>query len=335
MRFSKYFEQWLYGENGYYTKYNSIGKDGDFYTAVSTSKFFGGTIAKKIVESIENGFLSKDTTIVEIGAHHGYLLSDIIEFINTLKPELMETLSFAIVERFDNLKQKQIEYFDKCFGDVIKLSHYSDVKELKLDSAYIVANEIFDAFPCELVYEKDGNRELVVIENDELGFIPNDDPFLNMICDKYSIKKGEIALGYKEFAQALSEGIGKFEFITFDYGDQYHRNDFSTRIYHQHNVYPIFEENLYLKQYFGDSDITFDVHFKYLIDQFEEAGLRNIEYKTQLKALVDMGITELLEMVKKHAGDKAYTIELGKVKTLIDPSGMGERFKMALFRSKN
>lgn len=332
MRFSKYFSEWLYGENGYYTKYNTIGKDGDFYTAVSTSKFFGGTIAKRIVETIENGALPKDTTILEIGAHHGYLLSDIIEFINTLKPELIETLSFAIVERFEHLKQKQIEYFDKCFGEVIKLKHYNDVSELELDSAYVVANEIFDAFPCELVYEKDGNRELVVVEDDELGFISNDDKYLNEICDKYSIQKGEIALGYKEFAKALHDGIGKFEFITFDYGDEYARNDFSARIYHKHNVFPIFEENLELKKYFGDSDITYDVHFKYLIDQFDEVGVKNTEYKTQLKALVDMGITELLEMVKTHAGEQAYTIELGKVKTLIDPSGMGERFKMALFK---
>ena len=50
MKFSKYMNQWLYGENGYYATYKSIGKEGDFYTAVSTSKFFGGTIANHIVK---------------------------------------------------------------------------------------------------------------------------------------------------------------------------------------------------------------------------------------------------------------------------------------------
>ena len=63
IRFSEYFQDWLYGENGYYSKYNSIGKDGDFYTAVSTSKFFGGSIAKKIIETIDSGFLKKDTIV--------------------------------------------------------------------------------------------------------------------------------------------------------------------------------------------------------------------------------------------------------------------------------
>ena len=37
---------------------------------------------------------------LEIGAHHGYLLADIIQFIYTLKPQLLETLNFAIVENF-------------------------------------------------------------------------------------------------------------------------------------------------------------------------------------------------------------------------------------------
>ncbi len=335
MRFSEYFQEWLYGEEGYYTKYCSIGKEGDFYTAVSTSKFFGGTIAKKIIETIESGFLPKDTTILEVGAHHGYLLSDIIEFINTLKPELIETLNFAIVERFDHLREKQLEYFDKCFGDVIELKHFNDISEVTLESAYVVANEIFDAFPCELVYEKDSKRELVEIINDEIHFSDNNDKYLNEVCDKYSIQKGEIALGYDEFAISLAKGIKKFEFITFDYGDEYHRNDFSTRIYHKHSVYPIFEEGLELKKYFAKSDITYDVHFRYLIDIFKEAGVECIELKTQLKALVDMGVIDLLQMVLDHAGEKAYTIELGKVKTLIDPSGMGERFKMALFRKED
>ena len=69
---------WLYGKEGYYTAYRSIGKKGDFYTAVSTSKFFGGAIANHILKRLDEGFLSKDSLICEIGAHHGYLLADII-----------------------------------------------------------------------------------------------------------------------------------------------------------------------------------------------------------------------------------------------------------------
>ena len=88
-KFSDYFEQWLYKEDGYYAKYKTIGKEGDFFTAVSTSKFFGGSIAKKLIQTIEEGFLPNDTTILEVGAHHGYLSADIIQFIYTADPSLL------------------------------------------------------------------------------------------------------------------------------------------------------------------------------------------------------------------------------------------------------
>ena len=53
MRFSEYMSEWLYGEDGYYATYKNIGKSGDFYTAVSTSKFFGGTVAKHIISLVD------------------------------------------------------------------------------------------------------------------------------------------------------------------------------------------------------------------------------------------------------------------------------------------
>jgi SAM-dependent MidA family methyltransferase len=152
IKFSDYFNDWLYGQNGYYSNYKQIGKDGDFFTSVSTSYFFGGSIAKKIISSIEDGFLPSNTTILEIGAHHGYLLADIIQFIYTLKPKLLDTLNFAIVERFKDLQDQQKKYINDSFGDIIKLEHYNDISEVKLQNAYVLANEIFDAFACELVY---------------------------------------------------------------------------------------------------------------------------------------------------------------------------------------
>ena len=44
MLFSEYMNAWLYEEEGYYKKFKAIGKSGDFYTAVSTSRFFGASI---------------------------------------------------------------------------------------------------------------------------------------------------------------------------------------------------------------------------------------------------------------------------------------------------
>jgi len=332
-RFNEYFNQWLYDNDGYYATYKQIGKEGDFYTSVSTSSFFGGAIAKKIIKTIEEGFLPKDTTIVEIGAHHGYLLADIIQFIYTLKPELLSTLNFAIVERFEGLQKQQKQYLKDSFGDVIKLKHFNDLKEVHLDHAYVLANEIFDAFDCDLVYTNDkGVLQHALVNNHKIEFVDSDNLQIIDHCKKYSITKGEISLSYKDFVDTLCNQIKTFEFLTFDYGDRYPRNDFSARIYEKHQVFPIFEENLDLEKLYKKSDITYDVHFNYLSDLFKDKQIKTIKFNTQLKALVEFGIIELLEILKANVDEATYLKETQKVKMLLEPTGMGDRFKILNLR---
>ncbi len=331
-KFSEYFNSWLYGKDGYYANYKQIGKQGDFYTSVSSSSFFGGSIAKRIVDKINSNELPNNTTILEIGAHHGYLLADIIQFIYTLKPELLSTLTFAIVERFDSLKQKQKEYLQQSFGEAIKLVHYDDISKVKLPHAFLVANEIFDAFPCELVFTKNDQLQLAYVQDHKIDFKKCEDKNIIEHCKKYKITKGEIGIGYKEFANAICTNIKKFEFVTFDYGDNYPRNDFSTRIYAKHEVFPIFEENLELSSLYANSDITYDVNFKYLEDIFKELDVEVVEYKTQMATLIDFGIIDLLEILKINSDENTYLRESAKVKTLLEPTGMGDRFKALIIR---
>lgn len=331
--FSNYFHNWLYDTDGYYSKYKEIGKDGDFYTAVSSSRFFGGAIGKRVVDIIKEGFLKPDATIVEIGAHHGYLLADMIQFIFTLNPQLIKTLNFAIVERYEHLREQQKEYFIQCFGEEITLIHYNDISEVKLESAFVVANEIFDAFPCELVFTNEKNKlQKAFVQNHSISFQNIENDILKKHCHKYNITKGEIGVGYEKFAIELAQNIKQFEFVTFDYGELYPRNDFSCRVYEKHLVTPLFDEALNLEKSYQKSDITYDVHFQHLIDCFENIGIKNITYTTQLKALVDFGIIELLEILHQNVDEKTYLSESNKVKTLLNPTGMGDRFKMASFR---
>jgi SAM-dependent MidA family methyltransferase len=338
VKFSEYMHTWLYAKDGYYATHKTIGKEGDFYTAVSSSMFFGGSIAKKFLSSIEDGFLSKNSTIVEIGAHKGYLLADIVQFIYTLKPELLKTLEFIIVEPFEENQKAQIEYFEESFGNAVKLLHVKSPKELICKEAFIVANEIFDAFTCNVVY---GNK-MLYMSNHKAEF-QEIEPDIKNLAKKYNITKGEVAVGYEEFAKELALYIEKYEFVTFDYGDKKAREDFSLRIYDKHKVYPFFaltdliedeelKEEVKLETLFAKSDITYDVNFEHLIGAFVQSGATLYAYETQMKALVNFGLIELLDMMQKNVTQEKYKIEVDRVKTLIDPSFMGERFKMACFR---
>jgi SAM-dependent MidA family methyltransferase len=327
MLFSEYMTEWLYGENGYYATYKNIGKSGDFYTAVSTSKFFGGTIAKHIISLVDEGFLQVDATICEIGAHHGYFLADVCEFIYTLRPELLSTFEFVIIERFDPLQAHQKNYFHDSFGDVVKLTHYKSLSELTCTNAFFIANEIFDAFPCELYYKGktarvDGHSVEFDVENE----------WVDTKAKKYNKDRGEIAIGYEAFAKEMAGAAERFEFMSFDYGEMMARPDFSLRIYTKHEVIPFFDENIKREELFAKSDITYDVTFEHVKDAYEEAGVAFVELKAQMVALVDMGLLELLEMLQKNADEKIYKQELEKAKMLIMPNFLGERFKMIRFR---
>lgn len=326
MTFSDYMQSWLYADDGYYAAYRPIGKEGDFYTAVSSSKFFGGAIANHLVKRIEAGALSEHCTVCEIGAHHGYLLADMIEFIYTLKPALLQTLTFAMVERFENLREQQQNYFNEAFGDAVKLKHFPSLDTMKVDEAFFVANEIFDAFPCELFYKGKTAR----VEGHEVIF-DQDDAWVSEKAAQFHKDRGEIAVGYEAFARKMAEAAKRLEFVTFDYGEMQARPDVSLRVYHNHEVVPFFDEALDRSYAFKRSDITYDVTFAHVQEAFEAAGMQMSEYATQMKALIDMGILELLEMVKTHAGDAVYAQELEKVKRLIMPEFLGERFKMIRF----
>ncbi|MBU1658863.1 SAM-dependent methyltransferase [bacterium] len=330
MKFSAYMADWLYGQDGYYASYKNIGKEGDFYTAVSTSKFFGGTIAKHIVSLVDEGFLDEDGVVCEIGAHHGYFLADVIEFIYTLRPKLLESLKFVIIERFENLQAFQSNYFKESFGDAISLIHYKSLSELKCKNAFFVANEIFDAFPCELYYK--GKTASVHAHKVEFNA---DDEWVKQKAEKYHKDRGEIALGYEEFAKEMAMACGKFEFMSFDYGEMGARPDFSIRVYEKHKVIPFFDETIQTNELFAKSDITYDVTFAHVKDAFHEAGVEFIELKAQMVALVNMGILDLLEILKEKVEEKIYKQELEKVKILILPNFLGERFKMIRFRKSS
>ena len=329
MRFSEYMYQWLYGEEGYYTNYKQIGKEGDFYTSVSSSKFFGGTIAKHIISLVDDGFLQRDATICEIGAHHGYFLADVIEFIYTLAPELLKTLDFVIIERFEALQEQQQKYFQESFGDAISLKHFYSLDALTCKSAFFIANEIFDAFPCELLYD----GKIASVHEGKVEFDTVDENIIAK-AQKYHKLKGEIAVGYEEFAKSMMNAAQKFEFMSFDYGEMMARPDFSLRIYKNHDVFAFFDDKIEIAQLYKNSDITYDVTFEHVKDAFVDAGAEFVVVKAQMSALVEMGILDLLEILKANVDTKIYEQELQKVKLLIMPNFLGERFKMIRFRKQ-
>ena len=317
---------WLYGEEGYYKTFKAIGKGGDFYTAVSTSSFFGASIANHFYKLIQEESFKKDGWLIEIGAHKGYLLCDMIQWLYTLDSTLVKTLKFGIVERQPHVQQEQLKYIEERFGSDIQITHFNDIDEVEVEYAFVVANEIFDAFPCELI--KDGEEAFV--EKHKVEWREGDKDLLEF-ASKHRQVKGEVAVGYEAFARHMAQGIEKCDFVSFDYGEKFVRNDFSVRVYENHKTFPLFDEELTLEEAYQKTDITYDVNFGHVIDAFEEVGFRLDKYETQARALVRFGLIDILEQFAKQATQSNYVREADKVKTLISPTIMGDKFKMVHF----
>ncbi len=327
MIFSEYMENWLYGEGGYYRSIRPIGKKGDFYTAVSVSPFFGASIAHFLCKQIQDGTIPRDAVLVEIGAHQGYLIADMIQWLFTCDATLLETMRFVIVERQLMVQEAQQKYLGERFGDAVRIEQVESLVDLDLDYAFFVSNEIFDAFPCELYI--DGKTAQIY---DNAVVWRDADPSIQAHAQKHGMQKGEIAVGYEAFAQRVVGAAKRLDFVSFDYGNRYARNDFSIRIYTEHTVHPFFDEEVNLSELFGRSDITYDVNFEHVVNAFEGEGVVLVDYETQARALIRFGIIELLEEYAKSATESQYLHEADKIKTLIAPNVMGERFRMVHFR---
>jgi len=329
MQFSVYMNEWLYGKEGYYKNFKAIGKSGDFYTAVSTSSFFGASIANYFYTLLKEGKADRNGWLIEIGAHQGYLLCDMIQWLYTCDPTLVKTLKFGIVERQAEVQKAQLAYIKERFGDDIEITHFNDIAEVEVAYAFVVANEIFDAFPCELLKDE----KLAFVENGEIIWKEAPVEILDW-AKTHRLAQGEIAVGYEDFAKEMAKGIEKCDFVSFDYGEKYVRNDFSIRVYQSHETFPLFDKALSLSESYKNDDITYDVNFGHVSEAFLGEGFEEVGYETQARALIRFGLIEILEQFAKQTTQEKYVREADRVKTLISPTIMGDRFKMIHFSKK-
>jgi len=327
MRFSEYMNAWLYGDEGYYKKFKAIGRSGDFYTAVSTSSFFGASIANYLYTLLKEGKADRNGWLIEIGAHQGYLICDMIQWLYTCDPTLVTTLKFGIVERQPEVQKAQLAYIQERFGDDVEITHFNDIAEVEAAYAFVVANEIFDAFPCELLKDE----KIALVNEHQVEWTEAPEEMLNW-TKKHHLQQGEIAVGYEAFAKEMAQGIEKCDFVSFDYGEKYVRNDFSIRVYRSHETFPLFDEDLTLSESYQKDDITYDVNFGHVSEAFVAAGFDEISYETQARALIRFGIIDILERFAKQTTQAKYMSEADKIKTLISPTMMGDRFKLVHFR---
>ncbi len=289
---------------------NPIGTDGDFYTSADLDPIFGRLLAEQF-DQLAEGFDS--FTIVEMGAGKGLLARDILE---------RRHFPYVILERSPAMRERQQE-----------LLNAYDVKwvdELPSDvTGCIFSNEFFDALPVHRVVNRNGVlREIYVTSDFEeiegeltVGLENSGLPLLEG-------QVTEMNLEARKWIRRIAASIERGYHLAIDYGylekEFYAQPHGTLMCYWRHQAV----ENPYV--HIGEQDMTAHVNFSELmIDAFE-----TVRFSTQMDFLIGLGILDEMERLAA-AGDARSMLRLLKMKKLILPGSMGERFKVLLQRKKS
>jgi SAM-dependent MidA family methyltransferase len=291
----------------YYSSPRSpIGIDGDFYTSADLDPVFGQLLARQF-EQWSAEF--DEFTIVELGAGKGVLARDILQ---------QRRFPYMILERSPSMRLRQQE--------VLKDFDVRWIDELPHSlTGCIFSNEFFDALPVHRVVWRDGIlKEIYVTENFE-EIEGELQPSVGAVKYRPPLQEGhttEINLEACEWIRRIARSLDRGYHVAIDYG--YLRDDFYAQphgtlmCYWRHQAV----ENPYIR--IGEQDITAHVNFSDLMD---EPSLETVLFTTQKDYLIRLGILSEMEKLAT-AGDAVSMQRLLRMKKLILPGSMGERFKV-------
>ena len=290
---------------------NPIGSDGDFYTSADLDPVFGQLLAKQFAQwaSAFDAF-----TVVELGAGKGLLARDILQ---------QRRFPYMILERSAAMRQRQQE--------LLKDYDVTWIDDLPRDiTGCIFSNEFFDALPVHRVVQRGGVlKEIYVTE--EFQEIEGDlDPAVEAFCQVSGrctplLNEGQIAeinLEAGRWIGRIAAALHRGYHVAIDYGyarDEFYAQPHGTLMcYWRHQAV----EDPYIR--IGEQDMTAHVNFS---DLMEEPSLETVLFTTQKDYLIQLGILNEIERLAT-AGDAVSMQRLLRIKKLILPSSMGERFKV-------
>ncbi|WP_137172448.1 class I SAM-dependent methyltransferase [Massilia sp. HP4] len=327
--FSRFMELALYAPRlGYYSGGAAkLGAEGDFTTAPEMTPLFGAAVARVAAAIIAQSA----PDIIEFGAGTGRLARDVLA---ALDKQGVQVNSYTIIELSGELRARQQENL----ADLPQL-RWLDAMPGKF-SGVVLANEVLDAMPVELVIRTaDGwRRQMVTVEEGAFAFVQAplgedlEQQLARQVSDHEQMIEGyvtelhPVGAGFMGSLAAMFTG-GRGAAILVDYGFPAHEYYLDQRIggtlmcHYRHHAHP---DPFYLP---GLQDITAHVDFTAMALASQDAGLPVLAYMSQAAFLLGAGIGELL--LENDPGDaKRFLPQSRAVQKLVSPAEMGELFKV-------
>jgi len=332
MTFDRFMELALYAPGlGYYTAGSQkFGSSGDFVTAPEISSIFSKCLANQCAEILTE----TQGSILEFGAGSGVMAAHILKHLEAIDclPE-----QYLILDLSPELKVRQKETINNIVPHLLERVVWLDTLPTSF-TGVIVGNEVLDAMPVS-VFRKDHGEiqeQYVQSNNGALGAV------WKQASDALKAQVEAIELSLEDFADgyvseinnnlptwiaSLAEMLDKGAILLIDYGyaaaEYYHvERSMGTLICHyQHQAH---DDPFKL---IGLQDITANVDFSAVKQSAQASGLEIAGYTTQAHFLVSTGLEELVAEVSPEDTENFLKMTQ-RVKVLMMPSEMGERFKV-------
>ncbi|NSL56174.1 class I SAM-dependent methyltransferase [Uliginosibacterium aquaticum] len=332
--FARFMELALFAPGlGYYSGGSrKFGPDGDFVTAPEISPLFGRALAAQVLQVME----ASAPELIEVGAGTGALACDLL-----LELEARGCLpaQYGILELSGELRVRQAEAIQARVPHLAGRVVWLDALPENF-SGCVLANEVLDVMPVQLVVWRDGaifERGVVLDAAGEFAW--QDRPAagrllaaakaLPVAMPEEGEYLSEICLAAQAWVAEWASRIERGALLLIDYGypqAEYYlpsRSSGSLQCYYRHRAHP--EVLLWP----GLNDITSFVDFTAIATAAHDAGFSVAGYTSQASFLQNCGLLELLGSVGP-SDSPAYLRAARAALRLVAPHEMGELFKVLL-----
>jgi SAM-dependent MidA family methyltransferase len=329
--FARYMALLLYAPGlGYYSAgARKFGSAGDFVTAPELTGLFGQALAGQVQQIMAQSA----PQLLEIGAGSGRLAADIL-----LELEKRGALPerYAILDLSADLRQRQQGTIARAAPHLLSRVVWLEALPENFSGA-IVANELLDAMPAELVHWQasgifvrgvavDRDNRLIFAERPASGALLQAATEIAAECDLPAGFVSEISLSNRAWAAEWGQRLRQGALLLIDYGfprrEYYHRQraEGTLMCHYRHHAHG---DPFYLP---GLQDVTVHVDFTAIIAAAHPAGLDLLGYTSQGQFLLNCGILDRLAELTPGTPD--YLRSAGAVNKLLLPHEMGELFKV-------
>ncbi len=329
----KFINYALYEKNfGYYMKKNPFGNTGDFTTAPNISRMFSEMIAIWTLNYWQNLGSPRKFNLIELGAGNGEMMKIMIEsfkrfpiFFNSCNFYIHEISAKLIKEQKKKLKEKNIKWIKNFYN-------------FKNVPCLFIANEFFDAIPIKQFIKKNHiwfEKHVILKKNNQAFYsekktkIEDIEKKLNInITNKQTFfEYSPLGIKYlRAIIKIIKKNNGGLLIIDYGYDDEITKNTLQA-IYNK--KYSDVLKNI------GNSDITHSINYNLFRKITENFKKISINFTTQKKFLIKIGIKQRAEILSKNKPFKQKADIYYRLQRLIDDKQMGSLFKVMLIKKNN